>query len=71
MGERVGLSGHVWVRTTLIRVGEEEWVIYASVEKLDRGDGALNVYFKTMDGEVLASDSTSEPHRGANITLTL
>ncbi len=59
------------VKTTLVRLGEGKWDISASVEKLCPGDGALYVYFKTVDGEVLASDSTSEPHGVANITLTL
>ena len=57
------------VRTTLVRV-DEDWVISASV-KLDAGNGALYVCFKTVDGEILASDSTSEPMGTASVSLTL
>ena len=67
--ERV-ISGYGFVRTSLVRVGEV-WIISVSVEKLDAGKGALYVYFKTVDGEVLASDSTSEPNGVASISLTL
>ena len=59
------------VKTTLVRLSEGKWDISASVEKLDLGDGALYVYFKTVDEEVLASDSTSEPMGTASVSLTL
>ncbi len=59
------------VKTTLVRLGEREWVISASVEKLCPENETLYVYFKTVDGEVLASDSTSEPMGTASVSLTL
>lgn len=67
--ERV-LSGYGLFRTTLVRVGEGEWVISAVMEKLDGGNGALHVYFRMVDGEVLASDSTSEAFGVARVSLT-
>ena len=63
-------SGYGFVRMSLVR-GGEDWVISVSVEKLDAGTGALYVYFKTVDGEVLACDSTSEPMGTASVSLTL
>ena len=69
-GRESVLSGYGFVRTSLVR-GGEDWVISVSVEKLDAGNGALYVYFKTVDGETLASDSTSEPRGTASVSLTL
>jgi len=69
-GRESALPGYGFARKSFVRVGEE-WVISVSVEKLDAGNGALYVYFKTVDGEVLASDSTSEPNGMASVSLTL
>ena len=49
------------VKTTLVRLSEGKGEISASVEKLDPGNGTLYVDFKTVDREVLASDSKVSP----------
>jgi hypothetical protein len=70
-GEETFFSGYGRMRKDLISVIGEEWNFSASVTKLGGGDAVLYVYIKTVDGKVLASDSTSEPMGTATISLTL
>jgi hypothetical protein len=58
-------------KMTLFRIGSGTWVLEATVRKLDSDTGTLYVYFKSMDGEILASDSTSESFGTASISLIL
>jgi hypothetical protein len=58
-------------KMTLFRIGSGTWVLEATVKKLDSDAGTLYAYFKTLDGEILVSDHTSESFGTATISLIL
>ncbi len=58
-------------KMTMFRIGSGTWVLEATVKKLDSDSGTLYVYFKSMNGEILTSDSTSESFGTASISLIL
>lgn len=64
-------SSYGMMRETLVHVGGGEWFIEANVTKLSGDSETLHMYIKSIYGDILASDSVSEPFGTASISLTL